>query len=131
MEKLYISKAFLKMADGRMHAPHPTPLYPPLAISYRNHQKSLAYFSHLIITISSFVLFYQKAESKGGRGHGPIAQTHFRRHKHPARENQRYCSSAVKLARSFRTPRSLFSHLQLGTAVLQCNNAVLLCISTV
>ena len=41
------SKAFLKMAGGRMHTPHPTPLYPPLAISCRNHQKSVAYFSHL------------------------------------------------------------------------------------
>ena len=29
-----------------MHTPHPTPLDPPLAISYRNHQKSLVYFSH-------------------------------------------------------------------------------------
>ena len=43
MEKLYASKAFLKMTGGRMHTPHPTPLYPPLAISYRNYQKSLGY----------------------------------------------------------------------------------------
>ena len=43
MGKLYTSKTFLKMAGGRMHTPHPT----PLAISYINHQKSLAYFSHL------------------------------------------------------------------------------------
>ena len=47
MEKLYTSKTFFKMAGGRMHIPHPTPFYPPLAISYRNYQKSLAYFSHL------------------------------------------------------------------------------------
>ena len=47
MEKLYISKTFSKMAGGRMHTPHPTPLNPPLAISYKNHQKTLAYFSHL------------------------------------------------------------------------------------
>ena len=25
MEKLYASKAFLKVAGGRMHTPHPTP----------------------------------------------------------------------------------------------------------
>ena len=43
----YKSKTFLKMADGKMHIPHPTPLDPPLAISYRNHQKIQAYFSHL------------------------------------------------------------------------------------
>ena len=46
MEKLYASKTFLKMAGERMHTPHPTPLDSPLAISYRNHQKNLAYFSH-------------------------------------------------------------------------------------
>ena len=56
MEKLYrpSSKTFLKMADGRMHNPHPTPLDPPLAISYRNHQKSLAYFSHLAPLVVPF-----------------------------------------------------------------------------
>ena len=47
MEKLYTSKTFLKMAGGKMHTLHPTPLDPPLAVSYRNHQKSLACFSHL------------------------------------------------------------------------------------
>ena len=52
MEKLYTSKAFLKMAGGRMHAPHPT----SLAISYKNHQKSLAYFSHLAPLILFFLL---------------------------------------------------------------------------
>ena len=46
-KKLYASKTFLKMADGRMHIPHPTPLDSLLAKSYRNHQKTLAYFSHL------------------------------------------------------------------------------------
>ena len=43
----YTSKTFLKMADEKMHIPHPTSLDPPLAISYRNHQKISAYFSHL------------------------------------------------------------------------------------
>ena len=42
MKKLYIPQTFLKMAGGRMHIPHPT----PLAISYRKHQKSSPYFSH-------------------------------------------------------------------------------------
>ena len=45
MDKLYTSKTFLKMAGGRMHIPPPTPLNSPLTISYRNHQKDLAYFS--------------------------------------------------------------------------------------
>ena len=67
MEKLYASKAFLKMAGGRMHAPHPTPLYPPLAISYRSHQKRLGYISHLAALICSFLLIF-KTESKGGGG---------------------------------------------------------------
>ena len=62
MEKLYTSKVFLKMAGERMHIPHPTPLYPPLAISYRNYQKSLAYFSHLAPLI---LFFYEKAKLKG------------------------------------------------------------------
>ena len=29
MEKLYISKAFMKMGGGRMHASHPTPCIRP------------------------------------------------------------------------------------------------------
>ena len=64
MEKLYTSETLLKMAGGRMHTPHPTPLNPPLAISYRNHQKSLAYFSHL----ASLVLFFftKRQNQKGG-----------------------------------------------------------------
>ena len=48
-------KKILKMAGGRMHPSHPNPLDPPLAISYRNHQKSLAYFSHSTPLV---VLFY-------------------------------------------------------------------------
>ena len=61
------------MAGGRIHAPHPTSLYPPLAISYKNHQKSMAYFSHLALLILFFLL---KGRVKGGRGHGPIAHRH-------------------------------------------------------
>ena len=124
MEKLCIPKAFLKMAGGRMHSSHPTPLYPPLAISYRNYQKSLAYFSHLAPLIL-FILLKGRVKrgvcGGGGGGAWPNrTQTHFRRHKHTARENQRYRSSAVKLASSSRTPKSFFSHPQLGTAALRC-----------
>ena len=46
-EKLYTSKIFPKMAGGRMHIPDPIPVDPLLAMSYKNHQKSLGYFSHL------------------------------------------------------------------------------------
>ena len=117
MEKLYTLKAFLEMAGGRMHAPHPTPLYPPLAISYRNHQKSVAYFSHLVPLILFFLL---KSIVKKGE-HGPITQAHFRRHKHTARENQRYRSSVVKLASSSRTPRGC-EYPQLGTAAVKSHD---------
>ena len=40
----YTPKTFLKMAGGRRHTPHHSSLDLPLAIIYRNHQKSLAYF---------------------------------------------------------------------------------------
>ena len=45
-------------------------LYPPLAISYRNHQKSLAYFSHLAPLI---LLFLSKGKVKrwGGMAQCP------------------------------------------------------------
>ena len=69
MEKLYTSKVFLKLAVGRMHTPHPTSLYPPLAISYRNHQKSLAYFSHL----TPLILFFLLKGKVKREGHGPMA----------------------------------------------------------
>ena len=68
MEKLCASKTFFEMAGGGMH----TLVLPPGSApghSYRNHQKILAYFSHLAPLV--FFLFYLKAESKGrGVGHG-------------------------------------------------------------
>ena len=68
-EKWYTPKTLLKMAGRRMHTSHPTPLDPPLTISYRNHQKSLAYFSHLAPLI---LLFFTKRQSqKGGDGTMP------------------------------------------------------------
>ena len=66
MEKLYASKTFLKMAGGRMH----TPLDSPLTISYRNHQKNLAYFSHLAPLVLFFLL-------KGRIKRGGMAQWPF------------------------------------------------------
>ena len=64
MEKLYASKTFLKVAGGRMHILHSNPLDPPLAISYKNHKKSLAYFSHLAPLILFF--FAKRPSQKGG-----------------------------------------------------------------
>ena len=63
-KKLYTSKTLLKMAGGEMHTPHSTPLDPTLAISYRNLQKSLAYFSHLAPLTSFF--FTKQHSQKGG-----------------------------------------------------------------
>ena len=56
------------MADGRMHINHPTRLDSLLAISYRNHQKNLAYFSHLAPLV--LLLFTKKQSQKGGGGRG-------------------------------------------------------------
>ena len=66
MEKLYTSKILLKMAGGRMHTCHPAPPNPLRAINYKNHQKSLAYFSHLAPLILFF--FTKKQSQKGGGG---------------------------------------------------------------
>ena len=71
--KLYISKTVLKIAGGWMYTHHPTPLDRPLrpwlkAISYRNYQKSLAYFSHLAPLVLFFLL---KGRVKRG-GHGTM-----------------------------------------------------------
>ena len=65
--KIVCIKSILKMAGGRMHTPHPTPLDSPLAISYRNRQKNLAYFSHLALLI--LFLFTKRQSQKGGAWH--------------------------------------------------------------
>ena len=62
MEKYCLHLNILKWAGGRMHTPHPTLLDPTLAIIYRNHQKSLAYFIHL----EPSVLFIFTKESQKG-----------------------------------------------------------------
>ena len=67
MEKLHTFKTTLKMA-GRGCIPLILPPSPPLAISYRNHQKSMAYFSYLAQLILS--LFTKRQGQKGG--HGPM-----------------------------------------------------------
>ena len=68
MENLYTSKTFLKMVGGRMHTPDLTPLDPPLVISYRNHQKRLAHFSHLAPLV---LFFFTKRQNQMG-GHGTM-----------------------------------------------------------
>ena len=52
------------MAGGRMHISYSTTLDSPLAISYRNHQKNLACFSHLAPLVMFF--FTKKQSQKGG-----------------------------------------------------------------
>ena len=49
-----------------MHIPYPSPLESPLAVSYRNHQKNLAYFSHLAPLVLFF--FTKRQSQKGGGG---------------------------------------------------------------
>ena len=67
MEKLYTPKTFSKMAGGRMHTPHPFPLNPPLVISYKNHRKSQAYFSHYAPLYLFF--FTERQSQKEGAWH--------------------------------------------------------------
>ena len=56
-----------------MHIPHPTPLDSPLAISYRNHPKNLAYFSHLAPLVLFSFTKRQSQKGGGGEGHGTMA----------------------------------------------------------
>ena len=68
MKKLYTSKAFSKTPGVRMHIAYPsypTPLGPSLAISYKNHQKSQAYFSHLAPLIFVNFLLKDKVKKRG------------------------------------------------------------------
>ena len=65
MEKLHASKTFMKMSGGRMHIPDP----PLRAISYKNHPKSLAYFSHLAPLI---LFFFTKRQSQWRGRHGTM-----------------------------------------------------------
>ena len=77
MEKLYASKTFLKMAGGRMHIPHPTPLDSPLTISYRTIKR----IWHISVTFGtiSIVLFTKRQSQKGGVWHnGPLLNSPLR-----------------------------------------------------
>ena len=57
------------MPGGSMHILHPTPLDPPLAISYKNYQKNLAYFNYLAPLV---LLFFSKRHfQKGGMAQWP------------------------------------------------------------
>ena len=61
------------MDGGRVYTPgpHRTPsLDLPLAMNYRSHQKSLAYFSYLAPLVFSFLL--KGRVKRGGGGHGTM-----------------------------------------------------------
>ena len=64
MENLYISKALLKMASGRMRSPHPIPLYPPLGHKLQKLSKESDIFQSL--GTISFVFFSKKCRVKKG-----------------------------------------------------------------
>ena len=68
MEKLYASETFLKIASGRIHTLHST-----LVISYINHQKSLACFSHL--TPFALYFFTKRPSQKRGPWHNAPLNT--------------------------------------------------------
>ena len=55
------------MAGVRMHTPHPSPLDPPPAISFRSHHKSMAYFSRLAPLVLFF--FIKRYSQMGGPWH--------------------------------------------------------------
>ena len=61
------------MAGWRMHTSHPTLLDPSLAINYRIHQKSRAYFTHLAPLMLFFFTKRQFQNEKPWQG-GAMAQ---------------------------------------------------------
>ncbi len=65
--KIVYIKNIFENGWWRKHTPHLTPLDPPLAISYRNHQKSVAYMFQSLGTIILF-FFTKKRSQKGGGG---------------------------------------------------------------
>ena len=72
MEQLHASKAYLKMADGRMRTPHPTHMYPPLALSYRNFAPLILYFKYCNPLAPLILFFLTKRQSQKGGGHVPM-----------------------------------------------------------
>ena len=73
IEELYASENIFENGwwEDAYPSYYPTPLDSPLAISYRNHQKSLAYFSHL--TPLEYCSYLLKGRVKKGGGHGTMA----------------------------------------------------------
>ena len=68
---VYIKNIFRNGWWDDMHTPYPTSLDPPQAISYKNHQKSLAYFNHLA-PLLLFILLKDRVKRRdevGGGGH--------------------------------------------------------------
>ena len=55
-----------------MHILHPTFLDLRVAVSYRNHQKNLAYFSPLA-PLALFLFTKRQSQRAGGGEHGTIA----------------------------------------------------------
>ena len=73
-----------------MNTLHPTPLDPPLAISYKNHRKSLVHFSCLALLILFFLL---KGIVKRG-SHGTISDGH----------DKPFCTKAITIIDNFKKP---------------------------
>ena len=70
-EKIVCIKHIFKNGWWEDAYPSSYPLNSPLAISYRNHQKNLAYFSHLAPLV--LFLITKRQSQKGGEGHGIMA----------------------------------------------------------
>ena len=58
------------MASGRMHSPHPIPLYPPLGHKLQKLSKESGIFQSL--GTINFVLFTKMQSQKEGWAHGPM-----------------------------------------------------------
>ena len=73
MEKLYTSKTFFKMADGRMHTPHPPPgSVPRYKLQKPSKEYGVPYFSHSAPLVS---LFLTRRQSQKGK-HGTLPPPH-------------------------------------------------------
>ena len=68
MEKLYTSKTLLKMAGGRMHTPHSTPLDPPLANGHKLQKPSKKPGVFQSLDTINFFIFLLKGRVKRGEG---------------------------------------------------------------
>ena len=57
-----------------MHIPHPTSLDLSLAISYRNHEKNLAYVSHVARSVVFLLTKRQSQKGKRAWHNGPASE---------------------------------------------------------